>query len=92
MIRTKILEDVRTWLTENNFNLSMNEIINEYKMDNITFSEEEINAIDEMFIDEQERRYEEQAEMERELESLALEWEAERKLQEREYRSMVGVA
>lgn len=87
MIRTKILEDVKEWLEDTNYNIDLDDIINDFRQnDNISFTKEEVNAIDEMFIDEWERRYEKPAEMERELENLMIKWESERRYQETEWR------
>lgn len=90
MIRTEILSEVKGWLEINNYEVSLDEVIEEFE--DITFTEKEITEIESIFDEEEERRYQEQAEYERELDSLMIEWEAERRYQEAEYRAMVWVA
>lgn len=90
MIRTEILSEVKGWLEINNYEVSLDEVIEEFE--DITFTDKEITEIESIFDEEEERRYQEQAEYERELDSLMIEWEAERRYQEAEYRAMVWVA
>lgn len=86
MIRTQLIDEVRQWLQDTGYSISLDTIINDFQQDNISFTPQEIDKIEMMFLNEKERGYEKQAEIKRMNEELLREWQVEMKYQEAEWR------
>lgn len=94
MIRTEMMEEVRQWLEDNSWDITLDEVLEAGwidEEDNETeFTAEEADQIEMMFIDhedeEEARRAEEAAEEEENFRA----WQKELRYQEAEYRAMVA--